>query len=180
MKSKPSKLDAFAERLDEWFGIEKKTLSEVQEQLKLDGCVVSLSRLSDWWAARQSQLMQERLLAQISSGARQCKEVEKEFGNSPPPELETLIKLHRVLILKLSTAAVADPEILSMASQMMKPIIAFAKVQESAESRKLDERKLALMEAKAVQADKAKGVLENVDLSEDQKSARMRELFGIA
>ena len=44
----------------------------------------------------------------------------------------------------------------------------------------LDERKLKLLEAKAAQADKAKGILENRELSEAEKKSRMHELFGLA
>lgn len=178
MKEKPSKLDPYAERLDEWFGLQKLTLAAVQEQLRLDGLEVSLQRLSDWWAARSARHLQTRLLGQIASGSRECKEVEKAFGQDPPPELETLIKLHRVLIMKLSTMAVADPELLSLASGMMKPMIAYAKVQEQAKSRELDERKLALLERKAAELDHAKEVMAS-PLTAEEKQQKMKALFGI-
>lgn len=45
---------------------------------------------------------------------------------------------------------------------------------------KVSERKLALLEQKAAQADAAKGVLENKELSEAQRIARMREVFGMS
>jgi hypothetical protein len=127
-KAKKSKLDQFTARLDEWFGVEKKTIAEVQAQLKLDGCVVSAGRLSQWWSARQSQLMQSALLQQISSGASACKEVELQFAKNPAPELETLIKLHRVLVMKLSTAGNVNPELLELVSSLMKPVMEFAKL----------------------------------------------------
>jgi len=44
----------------------------------------------------------------------------------------------------------------------------------------VSERRVALLEQKAAQADKAKGVLEDKELTEEQKAARMRELFGIS
>src|SRR4051812_24285082 len=97
-KQKPSKLDAYAERLDEWFGIEKKTLDEVREQLLLDGVTVSCSRLSSWWGNRQTERMQEQLLSQIATRARACAEVEEAFTRHSAPELDILVKLHRVLI----------------------------------------------------------------------------------
>ena len=43
----------------------------------------------------------------------------------------------------------------------------------------LDSRKLKLLEQKAAQADQAKGILENPELSEADKKARMHELFGL-
>jgi hypothetical protein len=141
MKSKPSKLDVFADRLDQWFGIEKKTLAEVQEQLQLDGCRVSLSRLSDWWSGRQSQLQGEALLKQIASGARQCKEVEQEFAKNPAPALETIIKLQRVLIMKLSVQANADPQLVELVARLTKPTMEFAKLQEKRREMELNEAK---------------------------------------
>ena len=42
-----------------------------------------------------------------------------------------------------------------------------------------DERKLVILEKKAAQADAAKGILENRELNEEQRAARMREVFGI-
>lgn len=138
MKSKPSKLDPHAERLDEWFGIQKLSIAQVQEQLKLDGCVVSSGRLSTWWAARQSQQMQNQLLAQISTGSNQCKEVEKQLGKNPAPELETLVKLHRVLILKLSSQANVDPSLYEVVFNMMKPVLKYAELQEKRKRNDLD------------------------------------------
>ncbi|MDE1907216.1 MAG: hypothetical protein KGH75_12280 [Rhodospirillales bacterium] len=127
-KEKKSKLDQFAERLDGWFGVEKKTISEVQKELALDGCSVSAGRLSEWWAERQRQHMQQSLLAQISIGANQVKEVEQAWGKNPPPELSTLIKLHRTLIWKLTTAGNVDPELLGLVSGLMKSAMEFDKL----------------------------------------------------
>jgi len=135
MKERASKLDAYAQRLDELLrpaseGGQGLTLAQAQEQLRLDGCAVSTSRLSDWWAAREAARLQDRLLGQIASGARQCQEVEKELGKVGAPELDTLIKLHRVLILKLSTEVQADTELLELVNRMMKPVVAFARLKQ--------------------------------------------------
>lgn len=139
-KQKQSKLDQHADRLTEWF-LAGKTLKEAQEQLRLDGCVVSLSRLSDWWSARQRARQEESLLGQIASGARQCQAVEQAFGSNPPPELETIIKLQRVLIMKLSVAANADPELIELVARLTKPTMEYAKLQEKRMERELAERK---------------------------------------
>ena len=141
MKEKPSKLDAHAERLDEWFGVEKKTLAEVRDQLKRDGCSVSLSRLSGWWSARQGHLQEAMLLAQITNGARQCREVEQQFSTNPAPELETIIKLQRVLIMKLSVQANADPELIELVARLTKPTMEYAKLQEKRRELELQESK---------------------------------------
>jgi hypothetical protein len=48
------------------------------------------------------------------------------------------------------------------------------------QEQKISQRKLELLEKKAAQADQAKGVMENKELTEDQRAMRMREIFGIS
>lgn len=145
-KAKKSKLDQFAERLDDWFGVEKKTILEVQAQLKLDGCLVSTGRLSEWWQLRQQFKMQKALLAQIATGARHIKEVEKQFDKNAAPELQTLMNLHRTLVFKLSTAGNVDPEFLKLADQMTRTVMEFYSAQTKAGFK---ERELRLAEDKS-------------------------------
>jgi hypothetical protein len=45
---------------------------------------------------------------------------------------------------------------------------------------KVSERRMALLEKKAEQADQAKGIMADASTSEAEKQARMRELFGIS
>lgn len=140
MKTRPSKLDAHAERLEEWF-LGGKTLAEAQEQLRQDGCAVSLGRLSQWWSSRQSAIQEEQLLQQIASGANQCREVEEAFGDHPAPEMETIIKLQRVLILKISTQANVDPQMLDLVGRLTKPAMDYAKLMAKQREMDLSEQK---------------------------------------
>lgn len=48
-----------------------------------------------------------------------------------------------------------------------------------AKDQSLEERRLVLLEAEAAKAKEAKGLLENPELTEQQRAARMRELFGL-
>ena len=73
------------------------------------------------------------------------REVEKQFSKNPAPELETLIKLHRVLIMKLSTAGNADPEFLKLADQLMRTAMEFVSGQTKA---RFKERELKVSEEK--------------------------------
>ena len=145
MKSKKSKLDQFATFLLE-MDDEKKTLDEIQAWLKEEGCVVSRGGISNYLSGLRSERLQSRLLSQIASGAQQCAAVEKSFGKNPAPELETLVKLHRVLILQLSTQGNADPEYLKLADQLMRTAMEFVSGQTKL---KIQERELvALAEEK--------------------------------
>ena len=144
-KEQESKLDAFVERLDQWFGVEKKTLAWVQKQLHLDGCDVSTGRLSEWWSERQSVLAARAMLAQIATGAKQSKEIEAAFAKNPAPELETLIKLQRVIVLQLSTQGAANPDMVKLADQLTNTVISFVSGRTKAEFK---ERELRLAEDK--------------------------------
>ena len=140
-KEHKSKLDQFTERLDQWFGVDKKTIAEVQEQLRQDGCTVSAGRLSEWWSARSSQLTQDKMLKQIVTGSQQCKEVESLFGENPPPETETLIKLVRVLIMKFSTEANITPEMSELVFNLLKPVIKWQELAVKKEALGLERQK---------------------------------------
>src|ERR1017187_2467874 len=158
-KQKPSKLDPFAERLTQWFTPKDKggdglTLAEAQAQLKLDGCSVSPARLSLWWAARQQEFLRDTLLGQIASGARQCAAVEKSFAKNPAPELETLIKLQRVILLNLSTQANVDPSLLDLIGNSFKAVLTAEKLKLQRESLSLDREKFEL-ESAALMLDQA-------------------------
>jgi len=139
-----SKLDQFAETLA-GMEAEKKTLAEMQAWLKEEGCSVSVSTLSSYLESQRSARLQAKLLGQITSGANQCRAVEKQFAANPSPELETLIKLHRVAVLQLSTQAQADPELLKLVDQLANTAISFASAQTKAAQK---ERQLALAQQK--------------------------------
>ena len=140
MKKRASKLDPYTKHLTEWF-LGGMTLPEAQKQLGQLGCSVSLGRLSEWWEARQSWIQEEQLIKQITSGARQCREVESAFGEHPAPELETIIKLHRVLALQFATRANVDPTMLEMSERASKMAREFAKLEEKRGERALAEAK---------------------------------------
>ena len=84
---------------------------------------------------------QERLLDRIARAAERCREVEELLGRIPAPELETLIKLHRVLILKFSLEAEVAPELLKLAKDLMKPVLDWARLEEQCKRRELTEQK---------------------------------------
>ena len=177
-----SKLDQFAETLA-GMEAEKKTLAEMQAWLKEEGCSVSVSTLSSYLESQRSARLQAKLLGQITSGAKQVREVEHQFSGHPAPELDTLIKLHRVAVLQLSTQAQADPELLKLVDQLTRTAMEYTSGQTKAklEKEKLEiaERRVALLEQKAALFDQAKGIAGNPELDEQQKQLRMYQLFGV-
>ena len=83
--------------------------------------------------------LQEQLLAQIAYAANHCAEIERAFGEHPPPELETLIKVYRVLILKLSAEAQSNPDQLKLAISLMKPVLDWARFEDARKERERGE-----------------------------------------
>jgi hypothetical protein len=150
-KERASKLDQYAAELEELFQ-GGKTLLEAQTLLATKGCTVSLGGLSNWWSRRQEEILQEKMLERITTGAATCKAVEAEFGKNPAPEVETIIKLQRVLIMQLTTQANVDPSMIKLVAQLTKPSMEYAKLQEKRREIEINERKLRLLEDNAAQA----------------------------
>lgn len=179
-KQKASKLDQFAETLlamDD----QKKTLWEIQAWLVQEGVTVSSGRLSEFLQSQRSQRQQSALLAQIASGARQCAEVEKSFGKNPAPELETLIKLQRVILLNLSTQASANPEMLELIGNSFKAVMDSEKLKLKREEITLakDKFQFDAVTACRKQLPALKAIESNKSLSESEKTQMfMEKLFG--
>ncbi len=85
--------------------------------------------------------MREQLLNHISEGARHCAEIEREFGRNPPPELETLIKLHRLMVFQVSSQEGAKREAIGLITALMRPVMEWARLQEKRKERELSEQK---------------------------------------
>ena len=84
---------------------------------------------------------QKRLLDRMAQGAQLCKEVETLLRGEPGPELETILRLHRVLVLKLSAEAQGAPELLRLANLLMKPLMDWARLEEKRKDRELAEQR---------------------------------------
>ena len=99
-------------------------------------------------------LTQEQLLEQLSRGALQCQEVERQLKGLHGPELETIIKLYRVLIMKFSLEAETAPELFKLAKDLMRPVMEWARLQEQRREHDLAEQKYRDQQAsqKAVRA----------------------------
>lgn len=124
MKTKPSKLDPHADRLTEWF-LAGKSLKEAQEQLRLDGCVVSLGRLSQWWESRQTKAAEDRFLEQITSGAQQNKRIDEALKENPAPMMQQIMARLKVVTAMLATQATGNPEAMKQLDLLLTHLVAF-------------------------------------------------------
>jgi hypothetical protein len=136
-----TQLDQHAEELDCWFREEDLTLSEACKRLSALGCSTSIASLSRWRRDRHWDCLRRELLEQIGAGANHCRQVELEFGTHAPPELETLIKVHRMLVLKLSAQTDTNPDAVRQITALMKPVMDWARLLEQRKERELAEQK---------------------------------------
>lgn len=143
-KKTKSKLDQFAETL-EAMELQGKTCVEMVAWLKDEGCTASEPTVSRFLDARRNARWQDQLLINITSGAQQCAEVNKQFAKNPAPDLEALIKLLRVSILNLTTQAQANPELLKLVNELTRTVMEFVSGQTKAMHK---ERELRVTEGK--------------------------------
>jgi hypothetical protein len=122
----------------------------------------------------------EWLLARIGEGARHCKEIEAEFGKNPPPELETLIKVHRVMVLQLSSQKKTERETIGLVSALMRPVLEWARLQQKRKESELAEEKYrAQVEAqkaamqRELEAAKSEGGLSPETLEKIERELRL-------
>jgi len=153
MKERNSKLDAHAERLSEWFGIQKMTLVAARSRLSSEfGCSVSLNALSKWWHRQQQARMQDRLLSDIASGAKFNRQLEQQLDANPPPEDRTLMQLIKTLIAQLAVQGAADTDTMKMVATFTSLVLDERK---AVGSYKLKEQGLNLRE-RQIQLDREK------------------------
>lgn len=147
MKNKPSKLDQHHDRLMEWYADPKTTHKGVVKRLADEcGLSVSVGQVCKWYQRAQQEQLQERVLASITNGSQMVSDIERQFGETPPPETATLVKFFRVLILQLAAQGSVDNELLDLVSPMMKQVLAFETNEAKLAALKLDERRVVMLE----------------------------------
>ncbi|HZR19144.1 MAG TPA: hypothetical protein VFE51_17790 [Verrucomicrobiae bacterium] len=87
----------------------------------------------------EAQRAQEWLLERIGQGAALCRELETRLRQDPAPELETIIKLYRILVLTLSAEVRAVPELRHVVTALMRPVMEWARLEEKRKDREREE-----------------------------------------
>lgn len=178
-KNRPNKLDPFAARLDEWVA-EGKTLSQMQQGLAADGCVSSLSSLSEYLSRRRSAALERELFERIASGGRMNQELDTAYRENPAPDIERLIQVSKTLIMTLQVQGAANPKLLTLANNMQQTVLTYLSGRTKAELEsaklKLGERKIVLLEEAAERARRTEEVLD-ANVSAEEQAKRIREIF---
>jgi len=160
----------------------KHSLVQTVKWLRDKGLQTSRSALSNFLAPRRVQQLHSKLFSHIRSASAQCREVERAFAKYPAPAVETLIKLHRVLTFQLTKHGDADPDLLTLADKFTKTMVAAFSTQNrtalGGQNLALQERRVLLLEKKAPQAKPTGKALGDVELTEEEKAQRIREIYG--
>jgi hypothetical protein len=175
-KPRASKLDPFAEEIQGWFEEEKITFTEAAQRLKTRGCSTSIDNLGRWWRRRRSNALEEQLLDQIEFAGDQCRKLDRAFRKSPAPVIDTLLKVHRVLVLKLNNQANADPKLIALASSAFKPLFEWTRIdmkREELEDAKLERRNEADLKRASEQRDATREGLRPETLEQIEKELKL-------
>jgi hypothetical protein len=148
---KPSILTPHAQTLLD-MRLAGRKIKDLQKWLKKEGIVVGHSTVADFVSQLLSKRERDLILDRITSGASQVREMEERFKDNPAPELESVIKLYRVLILQLSTSGQTDPELLKLADQLTNTVAQIVSAQTKA---RFKEREVTLAEQKAAESKKS-------------------------
>lgn len=162
------------ETLERWLFEENVKYEEAVSRLWNDfGVRCSASGLGQFY----QRVAQRRLLARIAENAGKASEIEGEFqkdqaGQAAMPR--AVVKLVTQLAFEEMTAGKnLDKEFIVKLTKLAVDSGLKAKKLE------LDERKVALLEEKAKQADAATQALQNPELSEAQRREKLLSIFGI-
>jgi hypothetical protein len=130
--------------------------------MEVYGVETSEAALSGFWARFAGPYLAERM--------RRSSAQARELANtlSAADVQRSTMELIAQQAFELMSSPMPDPE----------DVVKLAKVVLLSQKQDLDERKVALLEAKAKQADLAKDVMES-QLSEEDKAAKMRAIFGM-
>lgn len=179
MKERASKLDAYADLLNLWFGSDHLPLEEARRRLKERGMDVSIARLSTWWANEQQKILEAQVLGGLVSGSQMCSEIDRAIGKAPEPSMERIMKLLKMLVMNLAGKGQLDPALLKLVDRLLKPVLAWQDGQRHERVVDLDERRLKLMEARAAKAEAAEQAAQDPALSPEEKASRWKEIFAI-
>jgi hypothetical protein len=92
----------------------------------------------------EARQLEESLLARIAHGAVLCRQLEAQLRQHPAPEAETIIKLYRVLLLKLSAEVQAVPDLRHLIAALIKPVMDWARLEEKRKEREWLREKAAV------------------------------------
>jgi hypothetical protein len=159
------------EVLERWIYEENLSYAEVSKRLHADFGVQSSPTAVRY---HKEHLDQERILARVAINAQKANEIADAFQKNPAPVPQAVVKLVTQLAFEeITRGTELDKEFIVKLTKLAVDSGLKAKKLE------LDERKVALLEQKAKQAEEAEKALTNTELTEEQKREKLFNIFGI-
>jgi hypothetical protein len=181
-RSDSSPFDRFQTELDQWLTVEnlsyEDTLTRLRGVWPAGERVPSKSALARWADRRRQELVLER----IAASAAKAKQVTGAFAENPGDAYTALLGLigQTAFEMKLKGGESLNMDTLKDLAQLVQVGLvartAEANLRIKEEDLKLKERRVVLLEKKAADAT---DTLTDGALSDEQKMARFREIFGI-
>jgi hypothetical protein len=140
----------------------KEAVARLQAQFQV---TTSLAAIHYWYHRAQARRLQERIV----SAAETCETIKGDLQKSAPELAAATIDLVAQHAFEMLTVDQPDP----------KQVKSFLTVLLKARQQSLDERKVALLEQRAHQAEEAEKVAGS-DLSPEEQAKRIREIFAKA
>ncbi len=91
--------------------------------------------------AEEPQLSEAEMLERLGQGAQYCQKIEEQLAKVAGPELDAIMRLHRMIILKLSVQAEVRPQLWDVLKDLMKPVMDWARLKEQQKEREFSEQK---------------------------------------
>lgn len=155
------------ERVSHWLSVENLSYTDTVEKISKEfGIRTSVGALQTWF----TRIERPRQYAAAKGAANEFAELMD--GNFD----EANVKLAKQLAFEAMSSPTPS---IGAAKELLKIVTDSAKLQIAREKVSLDTRKVAVLEAKARQADAAKAITESGTLTPEQKTAKMREIFGL-
>lgn len=166
------------EVLKRWFFEENLSHEEVSKRCWLDFSVrVSPTAVREYrqhLEVERRELRWQERLASIAAGSQQANAINAEFNRHQGAFSSATVKLLTQESFEALVQGGWDPE----------NLVKFTKLAIESELKakklELDERRIALLEERAKQAEEAKQALGNEELSEEEKQQRLRQIFGMS
>lgn len=165
--------------LDKWLCVDEVTFAVAARRMEeVHGVKVSPKVLWRWLRKHNAQKLRQTILRNVTSGAQAMRQLRDHAARHQLPQVEELMGMLRVITANLATrpdAAVNADSIVSL----LRPVLEHMKIQQRGEQLKIDQGKLEILQRRAMRDEEAEKTMSNSALSEDEKMARFREIFGI-
>ena len=192
MAQRPNKLDPHAADLDRLlakpeFGGEGRTYAEAAAWLaargltKADGRPVNPGQIHAWWAPRRKEFERRRALKEYMLEAKaQAESLAHAPGLSGRLFLQAGLLQIGALVMKLTQHGSADPETIRQVKDLYHSLVAGVREMRGGEELQLTREKFEELKRRAARDEQTERVVDDAQLTPEERAQRIKEIFGRA